>query len=136
MILFEKLGISKEFLDQHRKTLRQKPYNAAGDMVREGGDTFAINQCLRIASSTILQFSMYLGPTLDFVRSYSRLKEIDPATIVTMATLRYLLQYEADRKAILAKDNLKIQLLRKRFNEINWLVGQEAMNVLGFQLER
>jgi hypothetical protein len=134
-ILFDKLQIRKAFLDDRRRTLREKLYTAAEDMKLENGDIFAINQCLQLASSIVLQFSMHLGSTFDFIRSFPELRDKNPSTVLTVAALYYLLERELDCKTRSARDKAKVELLHKRFDEINWLIGQEAMDVLGFQRE-
>jgi hypothetical protein len=131
-ILFQHLKVPREFLREHAQVIRDKLRCAAGDLTRENGDLFAINQCLHLASSVVLRNADHLGETLAAVREHAGLKELDPTTVVTVATLCYLLQAEI-YAAPPPEDRERLQRLWRRFDAINWLVGTDAMRVLGIE---
>jgi hypothetical protein len=145
-VLFKRLQIPKDFLLDHAKAVRDKLRIAAADVRREHDDLFAINQCLHLASSVVLRNPSHLGETLTSLRAEEGLEDQDPTTIVTVAALYYLILSEADQVAsekqnakveedrMKASENeIKLKRLRNRFDNINWLIGKDAMRALGIE---
>jgi hypothetical protein len=140
------LNISEDFLEQHADVIREKLDLAAAEFSRVNGNIFAINMCLHVASSVILNRPDYLKVTLDRLGSTAGLKGMDPSTVLTVAALYGLIQWDASRaasekanartKAEMSKAQdyeSKLATLRQGFDAINWLVGKEAMKILEFE---
>jgi hypothetical protein len=147
--LYEKLfvwdlKVPEGFLYQHRDVIRERLKRAADELARDHGNIFAINMCLHAASSIVLSHPDYLGETLNAIRRTSGLEKEDPSTVLTVSALFYLIQWDARRaeserqsadsksksdEAVLHGDRLR--KLRSGFDKINWMVGEDAMRVLG-----
>ncbi len=137
-ILFDDLKLSRDFLSEqeHAKLVHDKLLCAADDLGRENGDMFAINQCLHLASTVVLRHASRLRPTLGKLRELlPEPDRQDPTTALTVATLYYLLRTELKRVSEQAdpSDNEKLELLHKRLDRINWLVGRGIMEQLGIR---
>ena len=132
----EKLGLSEVFLDASATVIRERLNRAADDVKRDHANIFAINMCLHAASSIILSNAQNLRGTLKGIKDMDGLKDKDPTTVLTVCVLYYLLQWDAARAA---KEKTKearsymsdLKRVRRAFAAINWLIGGEAMRVLG-----
>lgn len=125
------LRLSESFLEEHDRVIREKLRGAAADLRRESSDIFAINQCLHLASSIVLRNTTNLNETLDTIRRLDGLPHgKDPATILTIATLYFLLERESKRPAD-EDTTARLGRIRGRFQEMNWMIGPEAMAALG-----
>lgn len=144
--LFRKrLKVSEKFLEENSQVIREKLRHAADEFKRDHGNVFAINMCLHAASSVILSNPSHLKETLRAVKETRGLEDKDPSTVLTVCALYYLVQWDADRVAEKQKTKLKtdadsaadyeakLEVLRSGFDGINWLVGDEAMRVLGLK---
>jgi TIR domain len=125
MILFDDLRITPEFLKEREETINEGLSHAGTELARENGDIFAINQCLHLATSLVLQKAATLNWALDRVRQNPAFSGKDPTTVVTIATLFKILQTEPGPGASSWKS------IRQRFEEINWMVGGSSMGALG-----
>ncbi len=98
-------------------------------------DIFAVNQCLHLASSVVLLGSNHqdLQETLKSVHEKGY-EDKDPTTIVTVATLYYLIKVAlGDPSSFCGKVNVnkfseKLKVIHRRFDEIQWLVGSGAIS--------
>ena len=102
-LVTERLKISDEFLERHDVTIRDRLLEAADELQRRGGDpthgTFvnaefrAINQSLHAATSVLLLGAPAeeLKRTLDWLPSFGAFAGRDPASIVTIAVLHFLM---------------------------------------------
>ena len=123
-----KLRIPKEFLTEYRDLIRQKLTDAAAVAGEEGG-VLTVNRCLHLASSVVLRNGTHLDEVLGQIRTTEGFETIDPTTVVTVATLYYLLNAEPEDAA----QGETLGKLREQFGKLNWLIGTDAMQRLGFQ---
>jgi hypothetical protein len=132
-ILFDKLGIPRNYFEneEHLKGVREKLANAAQGM-REGLTEFVgLNVCIHVASSFVLLESSRakLTTTLDEIAEL--FPDIDPTTVVTAASLYYILKHLESRGELKPSEKKDIQYMHKRFMDISWLIGTERMKRLG-----
>jgi hypothetical protein len=130
-ILFNDLQIPQEFLQAHEKTLSDRLRQAAVDLQRQDGNIHAINQCINVASSVVLRNPTNIASVLDSIRRLPQFEYQDATTVVTIATLYYLLHTEAKRQ-MGDVQRQGIDRICRRLNEVSWLIGREGMAVLGF----
>ena len=144
-VFFQWLKVSEDFLQGHAASIRDKLELAAVEFKREHGNIFAINMCLHAASSVILSNPDYLSGTLARLRDKPGLNTKDPSTVLTVIALYCLIQWDAKRAALertnaqtraekeqVASYEAKLTTVRQGFDEINWIIGKEAMQILGF----
>jgi hypothetical protein len=132
----QNLRVSEDFLEENRDVIRARLRHAAEEFERDHGNIFAINMCLHAASSVILSHPDYLGETLKVVRETEGLRDKDPTTVVTVSGLYQLLRWDAARAASETTEadyEAKLKKLRSGFDKINWLIGPDAMRVLGIR---
>ena len=141
----ERLKISEEFLERHDSTIRERLVEAADELERRGGDpthgTFvnaefrAINQSLHAATSVLLLGSPGedLKRTLQWLPSFGAFAERDPATIVTIAVLHFLMHrlLAADPRDPASVE--KVRRLHLRFDELNWMTSAGVIEALGIR---
>jgi len=140
------LRLSPDFLTQHRNLIRERLKRAADEFARDHGNIFAINMCLHAASSIILSNPEYLKTTLQAVKETRGLEAGDPTTVLTVGALYYLIKWDANmaaserqtadspsksNEAVMQADRLK--MLQQGLDKINWLIGEDAMTVLGLK---
>ena len=133
-LLFEDLGIPKDFLsDQQKAEKIRKKLLAAGQVERSGvGDLYAIEVCLHIASSIVLLESnaKNLDATLRQIKTREKdYADANPEAVVTSAALCYLLT-EANTGAT-SDERDALDYLLKRLDSIHWGIGEKAMETLG-----
>jgi hypothetical protein len=145
-IFLKRLQVPKEFLTEHASVIQDKLRCAVADFGREHSQMWAINQCLHLATSIILSYPARLNETLAALRENAELRKQnqDPSGVLTIIALYYVLEAELKRVAAekkTAKGNgkkkpdeyeIQLKLLQDRFYKVNWLIGKEAMEALGF----
>jgi hypothetical protein len=105
---------------------------------------FAVNQCVHLASSIVLLGTQEtrLNTTTEKLGSHvpsnpsdvSSLKGVDPTTVLTMATLHYLLwDWPEDPESKLTRDDVSLRTIRVRLDDVNWLIGRAWMKELGIE---
>jgi hypothetical protein len=145
-VVEEQLSVSREFLEEYADAIREQLQLAAVEFSRVHGNIFAINMCLHVASSVILNNSGNLQQTLDLLRSKTGLEGKDPSTVLTVLMLYYLVKWDTTRAASEKKNattqaekqrvgdyEAKLQMLSQGFEEIKWVIGEEAMRILEFE---
>lgn len=133
-----RLRISRDFLEEYRETILDRLDSAYKVMTSEektavNRDLFGINQCVHLASSIVLlaSTSEALSQTVDDLKV--ELSESDATTVLTIATLYYLLaDYVPQRFAQQRPES--IGYIRKRLDAVNWMVGQPVMDVLAIKM--
>jgi len=130
--LFRKdLNISDDFLNDRGKEIQERLERAANEFQRDHANIFAINMCLHAASSVILSRPQRLNHTLEgVIKKTPGLEGKDPTTVLTVSALYYLLKWAANENPS-SKFRAKLDTLRTGFDTINWLIGTDAMKVLG-----
>lgn len=140
-LLFSHLNLSPDFLNQKRggeipnhTYIVNRLIEASRLMVLDSGEVFSFNQMLHIASSVVLLESarQHLDETLVFIRQNNAFANIDPATIITSVALYYLIQYTMRAELLDEKDKKLLGRAYARLYQMNWMIGKEAMNELGF----
>jgi len=145
-VFFDRLKVSEEFLNEHGEVIREKLEFAAAEFNRVHGNMFAINMCLHAASSVILSNPDYLNETLGVLGSTPGLAGKDPTMVLTVIVLSRLIQWDASRAASEARNaktkearsraedyEANLATLRQGIAEINWIIGEEAMRIVGFE---
>ena len=136
MDLYEKLftndlDISDDFLNDRAEEIQGRLERAADEFQRDHANIFAINMCLHAASSVILSRPQKLNHTLEkIIKKTPGLEAKDPTTVLTVSALYYLLKWAAKQNPN-SKFTAKLATLRTGFDAINWLIGTDAMKVLG-----
>jgi len=131
-LLFEDLRLSADFLRSHKTVVDQRLRNAACELKQPAGEFVAFNECLHVANRMVQQGSDRVDVALDRIRHNPCFQGQHPRTIVTVATLYYLLRRASARSAS-RRVRQQIAGLRRRFADMNWLVGPEAMQALGIR---
>lgn len=135
-IIRERLKVPDEFLDTYSAAVREKFREAAKKFEAEKTRNDGISQCVHLASSVVLRNPEYLDATLTAIQALqsAQWKVTDPATILTVAAIYYLLQYETNKlKTDETRDRLNFQQVRQQFDARDWLVGKAAMHDLGIE---
>jgi hypothetical protein len=135
----QKLKVSEAFLNDSAPIIRDRLKRAAEEFDRDHASIFAINMCLHAASSIILSNPDHLRRTLEEVRLIAGLEGRDPTTVLTVSTLFYLVQRDAARAARDKTDpdyQGELKKLRSGFDAINWMIGPDAMRILGIEMQR
>ena len=132
------LEVTDDFLQKYSELIRQRLSHAAEEFKSDHANMFAINMCLHAASSIILSHPQHMKAALDRIRATDGLKQKDATTVLTVSSLYYLVEWDAGRAATEktpeAQDyRADLDRLRRGFDEINWLIGEEAMQVLGLR---
>ena len=138
-LVLEKLKISPAFLNESGPVIRDRLKRAAQEFDLDHANIFAINMCLHAASSIILSNPDYLKGTLDEVRGMAGLTGKDPTTVLTVSALYYLVKWDAaraEREKTDADYQDKLDKLRSGFDAINWLIGPDAMRLLGIETRK
>ena len=127
--VFEQL-VSREFLEQHAYFIQDRLRHAAEEFKSDDSRMSAANLCLHMASEIILANPRYLKSALDKLRETEGLKgNDDPTFLVTVSVLYYVLHSDA---AWTNETDIDYLIkLRRGFDEMNWLIGKDAMRVLG-----
>lgn len=138
------LGIDGDFLEVRANTIRERLARAVDEMSRDHSNIFAVNMCLHAASSIVLSKPDHLGTTLEKIRSTPGLDKKDPTTVLTVSALYYLVDWDtrrAEEERQAAQDKAgsdtaalqenRLKTLRSSLDEINWMIGEDAMQVLG-----
>ena len=129
-ILFRDLQIPKAFLRKHEAEVDKRLRRAAASLLEPWGEFQAFNDCFHVASSVVLCGSNRVGETLERIRNSPVFVGTDPATMVTVAALYYLLRSAAVRTT--EQDQKKrIDRISRRLSEANWMVGRDAVESLG-----
>lgn len=126
------LRIPEKFLQAHEKEISRWLQEAALAMGRKDEEHLGINRCLHLASSVILRNPEHLNETLTALHSQESLENQDPTIMLTMAMLYNLLKGEIQRQTDETQKQ-NIERIRQRLNELNWLMGCDAMRALGFE---
>lgn len=156
-ILFQQLEIAPDFLKHvadeepgtgkktNRDIINKRLSEAAKAMKGPEGEMFGIQLFLHTATSVVLLQTTEpakLERTLTEINADPCFEEIDPSVIVTSAALYYLIdEYDRDitakqiegdsQESKERRQELKlIQHARKRFNEMNWMMNDNAMQCL------
>ncbi len=135
-LVLGKLKVSPVFLNESGPVIRERLKHAAQEFDLDHANIFAINMCLHAASSIILSNPDYLKGTLDEVRGITGLAGKDPTTVLTVSALYYLVKWDsarAERENTDADYQEKLNKLRTGFDAINWLLGPDAMRLLGIE---
>jgi hypothetical protein len=139
------LKISDEFLERHDASIRERLLEAADELLRRGGDpthgTFvhaefrAINQSLHTATSVLLLGAPAeeLKRTLEWLPSLGAFAGRDPASIVTIAVLHFLMHRVLASSAHVDPPSEKVRLLHTRFDELNWMTSSSVTEALGIR---
>ena len=130
------LNVKEEFLKKYADKIRARLRHAAEEFKSDHANMFAINMCLHAASSIILSHPDNLNGVLEKLRNTEGLKDKDATTVLTVSSLYYLVEWDAARAAEETTTEAKhyeadLEQLRRGFDEINWLIGDKAMRVLG-----
>jgi hypothetical protein len=128
--LFDQLGAKQFVADKEQAGIvRDRLQRAAKEF--DLNHVFAINMCLHAASSIILNKPENLKGAVEVIRGHG-LRDEDPTTILTVTVLYYLVNNKWDPdKAASEKMKDQLQKLARGFDAINWLIGEQAMQVLG-----
>jgi len=133
-VLFERLRIPRGIYEdeEHLKAIHEKLITAAGAMRAGLTEFVSLNVCIHIASSAVLLGSkpIQLKSTLDELGN--DFPRIDPTTVVTAASLYYMIKTLRSQDDLAESERTSLEYLRKRFEEIGWLVGAERMRKLEF----
>ncbi len=149
----DQLQISKEFLQNHRDTIMARLLSAHSEMAKldspgKSGDgeprlmlqdaIYGINHCIHLASSlAVLGSSGHTRRAVDAVHRTQKLSHLDPTTVLTIATLYYLLHDFLLQPPVTgnlsAEDRRAIQDICHRFETVNWMIGERAMDALGIE---
>jgi hypothetical protein len=136
-ILLDRLHVDQSFIEAHAARIKSRFLDAADILARRNADmvpddVFAINQCLHVASTVVL-----LGSNIENINSTAQLlkenesyADIDPTSVVSAAALFYLLKMH-EQNAADDDERRKIQLIKARFDKINWMLTPRAMAALG-----
>lgn len=138
------LKVSEAYLEEHAHRIRSRLKRAADEFVVDHATMFAINMCLHTASSIVLSHPIHLGETREKLRkALEGLNDKkDPTLVLTVCSLYYLFEWDAARarkerspeaKAKPTAYENELDLLRRGFDEINWLIGTDAMRALGIE---
>jgi hypothetical protein len=128
-----RLHIPDAFLERYSNAVRAKFREAARLLASEATRDDGINHCLHMASSIVLRNPEHLDEALRVIRG--ALGEApDPPTVLTVATVYYLLNRELARLGLEdAEFRESIELVRQGFDQKAWLIGSGAMKVLDMQ---
>jgi hypothetical protein len=143
------LHITDKFFQDHRTTIANRLAGAHDEMVKGEAtasapgtapkillqDTiYGINQCIHLASSlAVLGGAGHLEDAVKNVRADKSFGQLDPTTVLTIATLYYLL-HDLGPKALPTSKSPNVVLdIRRRFDMVNWMIGPEAMKALGIK---
>ena len=135
-IVEDELGIQDIFLKKHEETI-EKRFKVAGSSSNsqsyfDSPELFGFNQCLHLANSIVLlgiDGEQRIQNATNMIKNNIDLKMHDATTIITIATLYYLV-IRMDKKM---KDREVIKNIRSRFDKSNWFVGTDLMNFLGIE---
>ncbi len=130
-IVVDHLKVSPDFLNEQDKVIGQKLKFAAQEVRRDHGDIFAINQCLHLAASIVLNRSETVEEALNVIRRDRAFSNLDPTTVLVVATFYYLLQFEQKKPGNSAEEAKELARITERFKNINWLIGDKPMESLG-----
>lgn len=140
-IVKENLKIRDEFLEDHKDTIQKRLRAAAGEMGKVGSfidrpEIFAINQCIHLASSIVLLGSddRLLDNTLNSIRTNGKFSDQDPTTVVTIATLYYLISKIEKDPTIPQDVKDDIKRIHKTFDKSSWMLGTQVMKELSIEI--
>jgi hypothetical protein len=133
-ILFDELKLDNGASGDHAKALRNRLVKVGEHMQEPINDFFGINQCLHIASSLVLLESnaervMQTLPSI--AQKYPELAGKDPSTVVTIAALYHLIKTAENN--LKKSDKATIEYIHRRFDQMNWMIGEDGMRVLGIK---
>lgn len=133
-ILFDIMEMDRNFFAKNRDTVRERLQSASKELISTRGDIFGINQCLHIASSTLLLGVSRdnLNKGLEEIKHYPDLADKDPTMIATIAMLYYIIKTE-EQSDLSKEEKVKLERIHKRFDEINWFIGPIGMKSLQIQ---
>ena len=159
-IVLDGLKITDQFLleDERSATIHER-LKSACQVIKDdkpdsfsNRDIFAINQCVHLATSIVL-----LGTVADQLqetmnKTKDEFPNSDPTSVITIATLYYLLvdymkRQDAKMKEIREKLDRKestkgdivnwqeiVLCIRKRFDAVNWMIGHDGMKKLDIEI--
>ena len=128
------------YLTKYAHKIRARLRHAAEEFKTDHANMFAINMCLHAASSIILSHSPNLHSVLQELRGKLRetagLQNKDATLVLTVCGLYYLVKWDTARAATEATTDAEqyigeLEQMRLGFDEINWLIGADAMQTLG-----
>jgi hypothetical protein len=127
------LNIPKEFLVRYSPAMREKFREASRKFEKKSSIDDGINQCLHLASSVVLRqepadVEGALKAASDAIKQEPELKGKDPDTILTIATVYYLL-HEAPQLKV-QEEAEDFHRVEQAFAAKDWLIGKDAMNKL------
>jgi hypothetical protein len=145
----DRLGLIKH-LGSYDKTISSRLHSAYESMKEAGNDFFSqcdifgMNRCVHLASSIVLLcadseiLATLVREIKDEVDDNPNVKLFegpDPTTVITIATLFYILKvYTIGRKLNDGEEmvpDLEREEICKRFNNVNWMIGPKAVRILG-----
>lgn len=147
------LAIKPKFFDDHWKTIRDRLLQAHAEMVKVDHPSatddgtpklmlqdaiYGINHCIHLASSLALLGSVnHIRDGIAAVHRIPKLRNVDPTTILTIATLHYLLNdfllkpNPKPEHVLKEHERRAIEDIYARFRTVNWMIGTDAMSALG-----
>ncbi len=153
VIVREYLGIADEFLNGHKSIIASRLVAAHGEMVKgapannPSGTTskvllqdtiYGINHCIHLASSlAVLGGAGHLQSAVSYVQGNARFDQLDATTVLTIATLYYILREYiprwSDDLSLFSKPQNIVADICRRFDMVNWMIGKDAMEALGIK---
>ncbi len=131
-ILFDDLQLKESFLQKHEAVISDRLHRAAEGFQSPSGEFSAVNECLHVASSVVLRGATNVRATLEDIGRDPIFRGKDPATVLTVAALYYLLRTTATYFTK-PQEKESFDQIRQRFVDMNWMIGPTAMKGLGFQ---
>jgi len=136
--IVKSLNIPKEFLVRYSPAMREKFREASRKFEKKSSiDSSSIddgiNQCLHLASSVVLRqepadVEDALRAASAAIKQEPELNGKDPDTILTIATVYYLL-HEAPQLKV-QEEAEDFRRVEQAFAAKDWLIGKDAMNKL------
>jgi hypothetical protein len=139
------LKIPSDFLDRYRRVIASRLAFAQSEIEDDEGSfaqdvLYGVHQCFHLANSVILLAGR--GNNLDRGIRYIRespkyrsiLTSLDPTMILSVAVLCYIFGDQERHSNDPAIRSTVTRRLRERLDNINWMVGKDAMTVLGIEL--
>jgi hypothetical protein len=148
-IVTDWLKITPEFLNKQEETIRTRLRTAYEQMTKEASTSssseeipkivlenniYSIHQCLHLANTIVLMGSIEnLEDTIRKVQQQPRYAALDPTTVLTIATLFYLLKYREKREDVPGNEVQMLHEIRRRFDRVNWMIGLAESQFLGIE---
>lgn len=147
------LSVKDIYLRQKEDLFRPRLRHAAKEFQSDHSHMAAINLCIHAASSIILSHAKNLQKALSRLRAAEKLRGKDATFLLTVSSLCCLIEWAATHalkektKGLMEnpkelKENAKereeyeeynadLEQLRNAFADMNWLIGEDAVQALG-----